>query len=140
MRELVERYALGIDRRDAAGVAALFVEDGAIVVPRVPKSLEPSVETKGRDAIERAIGIVDRFVATMHAVVGQVVDLDGDGATGVVSCIAHHLRPDMTDWVWMLRYEDTYVREADAWRFKRRELWVDWVEERPVTAAKPRPQ
>ncbi len=136
LRELVERYALGIDRRESDVVAGLFVEDGVIVVPGVPKSLEPSVETCGREAIARAIAMVDRFVATMHAVVGHVVDIDGDRAGGVVTCLAHHVREDMIDWVWALHYHDTYVREAGTWRFERRELWVDWVEERPVSATR----
>lgn len=136
LRELAERYALGIDRRDSARVASLFAEDATLVIPRVPKSLEPVIEIRGRDKIERAIARVDMFVHTLHAVVGHVIALDGDRATGVVTCLAHHVRPDNVDWVWSLRYHDEYVRGPDGWSFERRELWVDWVEERLVSAAR----
>lgn len=137
LRELAEGYALGIDRRDSAHVGSLFAEDATLVIPRIPESLEPVTELRGRERIERAIARVDMFVHTLHAVVGHVVELDGDRASGVVTCLAHHLRPDNTDWVWALRYHDEYVREPDRWRFQRRELWVDWVEERRVWVARP---
>jgi ketosteroid isomerase-like protein len=133
IRELAERYALAVDRRDGAALGALFTEDGELHIPRPPESLDPVIQTKGRDAIERGIRVMDRFAATMHAVVGHVIELDADRATGVVSCIAHHVR-DGKDVVWALRYHDDYTREPDGWRFTRRSLHIAFLEERPVTA------
>jgi hypothetical protein len=135
LRDLVERYALGVDRRAAADVAALFEPEGVLVVPVAPRSLEPTVERRGRTAIEEALHALARYAATFHAVVGQVVDLDGDTATGTTSCVARHVMAgagDDTDTVWMLRYGDDYRRCAEGWRFSRRELTVDWIEEHPV--------
>lgn len=131
LRELAERYALAVDRRDGAALASLFAEDGELHIPRPPESLDPVIVTKGREAIESGIKVMGRFDATMHAVVGQVVDVDRDRATGVVSCLAHHVRRG-TDLVWFLRYHDDYVRTSDGWRFVRRSLHVAWLEERPV--------
>jgi hypothetical protein len=31
-----------------------------------------------------------------------------------------------------IRYEDTYVRADGVWRFARRELRLDWRDDRPV--------
>ena len=135
LRELVERYALGVDRRAAADVAALFEPEGVLAVPVVPNGLDPTVERRGRAAIEEALGALDRYVATFHAVVGHVVELDRDTATGTTSCVAHHVTgggDGSHDTVWMMRYRDDYRRQTDGWRFSRRALTVDWIEERPV--------
>jgi hypothetical protein len=36
--------------------------------------------------------------------------------------------------VWFIRYRDQYRRSGAGWRFVRRELHLQWVEEHPVTA------
>jgi hypothetical protein len=35
--------------------------------------------------------------------------------------------------VWYIRYLDDYRRTPGGWRIVRRELHLQWVEERPVT-------
>lgn len=135
LRALVERYAHYVDRRDGPALAELFTPDGVLVVPDVRISLSPTHEVQGRKAISDGLDVMRRFDATMHAVVGQVLEIDGDRATGVVACLAHHVR-ESTDTVWFLNYHDTYQRIDGEWRFSRRELWVDWIEERPVVKAR----
>ena len=39
-----------------------------------------------------------------------------------------------TDTVWFIRYHDTYRSTDSGWRFARRELHLQWVEERPIAA------
>lgn len=139
LRELVERYALAVDRRQPATVAALFAEDGVLVVPRPPRSLGPTVERSGRDAVQQAIAAMGPAMTTLHAVVGHVVDLDGDTATGVVSCLAHHVQGEPgseRDLVWAMHYDDEYRRQDDGWRFQQRLLTVEWIEDRPVAAVR----
>jgi hypothetical protein len=34
--------------------------------------------------------------------------------------------------VWFIRYRDDYRRTDTGWRFVRRELHLQWVEDRPV--------
>ena len=63
---------------------------------------------------------------------------DGDGTTarGETYCTAEHriAGADGRDMLlcWAIRYQDQWRREADGWRFTRRELIVDWEEMRPV--------
>ena len=137
LRALVERYAAGADRRDGEMVASCFAPDGVNVVPKVPESLAPTIVREGREAIASTIPRLARYYCTMHAVVGQVLE-PGDGpdrATGVVSCLAHHVERqdgELIDLAWSLRYHDAYVRLDGEWLIARRELWCDFVERRPV--------
>jgi ketosteroid isomerase-like protein len=131
----VERYALAVDERRAADVAALFCEDGLLVVPRPPASLAPVAERRGRGAIEEAMTGLSRYPATLHAVVGHVVDVAGDEAEGTTSCLAHHVTGPpraRRDVVWSIHYRDSYRREAAGWRIATRHLHLRWIEDRPV--------
>jgi hypothetical protein len=77
----------------------------------------------------------------MHLMGNHDVTLDGDRATGVVYCVAHHLSlhdDGARDTVMTVRYVDRYLRTADGWRIEQRTINVDWEEERPASA-EPRP-
>jgi hypothetical protein len=136
---LVHRYACLVDQRELDAAAALFTEDGELVLPAPPRSLAPTRAYRGRAEILRSLSAVNDTVATMHGILGVVVDLDGDDrASGAVTGVAHHLlaRPGgVIDLVWYLRYRDVY-RHGDRWRIARRELWIDWTETRPVGQAR----
>ena len=137
LRDLVEHYALHVDRRALDDLVELFTADGVLVVPRPPDTLTPTHERRGRDAIRTAMSALERYAFTLHAVVGHVVDAaDGaHAATGVVTCLAHHVLEDRVI-VWGLHYDDDYVQDDGVWRFARRALTVDWIEERPVSGVR----
>ena len=135
MRDLAHRYAAAVDDRDFAAVAALFAPDGALVTARPPKRLDPVDAHVGQEGVLQAMRLLDGVPRTFHALVGEVYD----GSTGRIACVAHHLVETdgvVVDHVWHLRYLDQYVDTADGWRFARREVHVDLVEQRPVAAAR----
>lgn len=133
LRELAEAYARCADRRDGPGLAALFEPDGVLRVEHPPP--RRSVELHGRDEIAAAIGQLSRYAATLHLVANHYAAIDGDRATAEVYCLAHHVMPaEQVDHVMVIRYLDSYARYPDGWRFVRRELAVDWTEERSVTS------
>ena len=145
LRSLVESYALGVDQRRSADVASLFAADGVLVVPATPTGLAAPVERVGRSAIAKAMDGIARYDRTLHAIVGHVVGGSvGGQATGVASCLAHHVRGldggGLSALVWGMHYFDDYVFVSDegelAWRFARRRLEVDWIEERPVESVR----
>jgi hypothetical protein len=86
---------------------------------------------------------LQRYDRTFHLVGEAEFSVEGDGASGVVQCVAHHvLRTDQpstgddrvaTDVVWFIRYRDRYRATGSGWRFARRVLHLEWVEERPVS-------
>ncbi len=143
-------YAACADARDGDGMASLFTEEGELVVPRVPGDLRPVVTRSGPDQLRAVAGLLARYHRTFHVVSNARFQAEGDQATGEVQCVAHHVTatplatggagadgPAGTDTVWFIRYRDRYRRSATAWRFTRRELHLQWVEEHPVALVGP---
>ena len=143
LTDLVHRYAALVDERQAAAVARLFTEDGILVSPDPPRSLDPVTEHAGRTAIEQAMAAVVALETSVHAITGVVLDAgeEPDTATGRVTCFAHHLtRRDDTpyDVVWAVRYQDTYRRTPDGWGFASRVATVDFLDARPIRSVRAR--
>jgi len=142
LRSLSTAYAFAADAGDGARFAGLFVPDGELVVPDFPADLRPVVTRAGYEALCRIPEALQRYDRTLHLVGGAEFSVNGDGASGVVQCVAHHVRSDdppsddgraATDVVWFIRYHDRYRATGSGWRFARRVLHLEWVEERPVT-------
>lgn len=128
IRELAERYARAVDRRDWELARALFSDDAVLVGPRF--------ELVGRDAILRGLRSVERYRATFHAVTNQLVEIGGDEASGETYCLASHLfeRDGVARKLdWGIRYQDRFRRVDGAWRIARRELVVDFEQELPLS-------
>jgi len=141
-------YAAAADARDGEGFAALFTEDGALVVPRPPSELRPVIVRSGHDALVEVAEFLGRYYRTFHLVSSPRFELDGNEATGEIPCVAHHVSapadsgsdsPAGTDTVWFIRYHDRYRRTGSGWRIVRRELHLRWVEEHPVALLGPPP-
>ncbi len=141
-------YAACADARDGEGLAALFTEDGALVVPRPPSELRPVSVRSGHDALAEVAALLGRYERTFHLVSTPRFEVGGDEATGEVPCVAHHLSapadpgadgPAGTDTVWFIRYRDQYRRTGSVWRIVRRELHLQWVEEHLVSVLGPPP-
>ncbi|WP_241387470.1 nuclear transport factor 2 family protein [Rhodococcus sp. CH91] len=134
--DLAGRYAVAVDERDAVALAAVFTTDAEFVrPPGLTRDAGASVTT-GADAIAAAIlGSVSHLHGTRHAVHQQVIDIDGDTAGGTVYCLAHHLyrgRDGMRDDAIAVRYRDEYRRTGNRWQIARRELLIDFIENRAV--------
>jgi hypothetical protein len=137
IRELVEAYAHCADRRDAKGQMALFTADTHFVVYMNAKDPTPSQELHSREALAPVFADLNQYAATTHFV-GQstIFTLTGDRATGEAYCLAHHVTVDVERrrlMVASLRYLDTFVKKDGAWLFAERLLYVDWLEERPLS-------
>src|SRR5260370_2080339 len=137
IRELVESYAHYADRRDAKGQMALFTEDTHFVVHMDAKDPTPSQELHSRESLAPVFDDLNKYASTTHFV-GQstIFTLMGDRAKGEAYCLAHHVTVDGGKRSLMLaslRYLDTFVKIDGAWLFSERLLYVDWLEERPLS-------
>jgi ketosteroid isomerase-like protein len=122
IRELVVRYAHGVDRGRFDEVAALFADDGVLDLPEGRRLTGP-------DAIREFLGGTRdtmRAGATSpsirHHVTSHRIDVEGpDGAVGFAYFLVVTERgPD--HWG---RYADRYVRAGDRWRFAARRVRLD---------------
>lgn len=137
IRELVEAYAHCADRRDANGQMALFTADTHFVVYMNAKDPTPSQELHSREALAPVFAALNQYDATTHFV-GQstILTLSENRATGEAYCLAHHVTVKDGKrrlMVASLRYGDTFARTGGTWLFSERVLYVDWVDERPLS-------
>ena len=138
IRELVDAYAYCADRRDAAGQMALFTEDTDFVVYMDSNSPTPTQHIQGRAALAPVFDELNTYEATTHFNGQSTTVLDGDHASGVAYCLAHHVKVDGSERSLMIaaiRYLDTYVKHDGIWYFSQRKLMVDWTETRPLDTA-----
>ncbi|HEX3462407.1 MAG TPA: nuclear transport factor 2 family protein [Acidimicrobiales bacterium] len=153
LRALSTSYAAAADLRDGDRFAALFVEDGELVVPDYPVDFRPVLTRAGRERLRLIPGFLRQYPITFHQVTNQEFAVDGDTAHGDVQCVAHHLtaveptvpsaptlgaaadgptKPEGSDFIWYIRYRDDYQRVDGDWKFRRRSIHLQFVEERPV--------
>jgi len=135
LRDLVERYARGADRRQPADVAELFLDDGRLVIydgdPANGGTITSDIH--GREAIAKAMTRLSRYRVTTHMLGQQHVDeldLVAGEASAETYCLAHHLHGEPTrDRVMAIRYLDQFRRYEGGWHFAERCLAVDWTSE-----------
>lgn len=138
IRELVDAYAHCADRRDASGQMSLFTADTHFVVYMDAKHPSPSQELYSREALAPVFAELNKYDATTHFV-GQstILTLADKRATGETYCLAHHVTvmpQGRRLIVASLRYLDTFSKIDGAWLFAERRLFVDWIEERALSA------
>ena len=137
IRELVEEYAQCADRRDATRQMSLFTTDTHFVVYMNAKAATPSMELHSREALAPVFADLNKYEATTHFV-GQstILDLANNRATGETYCLAHHVTVDGDTrrlMIASLRYLDMFGKIDGAWLFSERRLFVDWIDERPLS-------
>jgi len=122
IKEVLLRYAQGVDRRDFDMVASCFV-DGAVVHGSL-----------GDATIEEYCRILEvelaRYRRTMHFVGNQYLEVRGDSAALETCAVAFHfveLEPSPTDLVVGVRYRDELVRAGSSWRVAERRVDADFV-------------
>jgi hypothetical protein len=136
IRELVDAYAFCADRRgEAARQMALFTEDTDFLVYMDRESPSPTRHLRGRVALKPVFEELNTYEATMHFNGQSSAVLDGERASGVTYCMAHHVKVDGSArrlMIAAIRYLDTFVKHNGAWFFSQRKLMVDWTETRPL--------
>jgi hypothetical protein len=151
LRELVDAYAMAVDRRDEAWFRSLWLPDARLTTHAGDGP--PEGDLRGVDAIARVTTLIARFPMTLHVVANHLCRLaeggegtDGAGAAdgevvgeivGEAYCVGHHLTPTddgrHDDYVMAIRYIDRYGRDdGGAWRFARREVRRQWTRHETV--------
>ena len=129
--DLAFRYALAVDKLDAAMLLPLFTDDGVVCGYG-----ENPIHFQGPDDLTRMIAQVgSTFQKTMHNVFNQTFEQAADGSvSGETNCIASHIMPG-DNWMLLdmaIRYHNRYACINGDWKFSERRLEIIWVETRPV--------
>ena len=131
LRDLVDAYAVAMDRCDTEAFHRQFTPDGRLVVLAVGRERPlATFQGPGIDGIG-LIAIVMRevYVSTLHNVTTHTADVDGDRATGTTYCVAHHVaaeaEADRLEFLGV-RYAEHFVRTSDGWRFAQRDITRLW--------------
>lgn len=127
IHDLLARFVHCLDRRDFAGYAALFTEDGML---RLPGS-----QHRGRAGLAEFVAAdLGRYHRTHHMSTNHEVDITGDTAASRSSLHAVHMRSadDPTDW-WSVGgwYEHSYRRVAGVWLIETVDVTPAWLGEGP---------
>ncbi|NEA66182.1 nuclear transport factor 2 family protein [Streptomyces sp. SID12488] len=137
LRRLVDTYASALDRQNPKLFASLFDEDGELVLNFPTGTGRPPLVLDGRDGWAGELSVLAPCVVTTHFVGSHTVRLAGDSASGETDCLAHEMYADDAEAarlrVRSMRYRDSYRRARGVWRFTRRELTVDWTEDRVLS-------
>jgi ketosteroid isomerase-like protein len=129
IREVIGRYARGIDRLDWDLVRACYhpdaIDDHGVFRGGVDGFVEYFSE-----------GMRD-FEQTMHLMVHTLIELaeDIESAVAETYCIAYHRGPGRSgsrDVILGLRYLDRFARRGGVWRIADRTVVLDWSRNDPV--------
>ena len=113
-------------QRDAQGQSTLFTEDTNFEVYYDPKSGIPSQVVSSRANLLPVFNNLNTYNATMHFNGQSSVILNGDTATGIAYCMAHHLTiEDGTKKIMIaaIRYHDKFVKQNGQWFFQNANYW-----------------
>lgn len=130
IRDVILRYARGIDRRDWQLVAACFVPGAPadyLFVPAAPiEQVIPAIRTA-----------LTRFGSTMHTMANQVIELAGDHASSETYAVCYHRIdsvPTPELFTVGMKYFDELARGADGWRIAKRTIAFDWQSTVPLAS------
>ncbi len=134
LRDLVDGYARAADRRDRVAFEGLFVPDARLTVWR--PGADPHTYEGAHD-LGQIVGRLDRYARTFHLVANHWCSVSGSRATGEAYSQAHHVSVDegeAVDLVLTIRYDDTYTRTSEGWRFATRQVHILWTSEVPLAS------
>ncbi|MGV0793506.1 nuclear transport factor 2 family protein [Mycolicibacterium sp. XJ1819] len=125
IRDVIYRYARGIDRRDFELVRQCYHPDGI--------DRHPGFTGARDDYIEWLRNILPRYAFTVHFVGNVLVETDGDEAAAESYTVAYHASAEDVDnarenFIAGIRYADRFTRNGRGWRIAERTVITDWVQ------------
>jgi 3-phenylpropionate/cinnamic acid dioxygenase small subunit len=133
IQQLYANYAQALDKGEGERFAATFVEDGEFTGGRgAGKANDDRTPRKGTAALTK-MGSVG---GTRHFTANLVITPTADGAKGSCYLLLFNVRNIPGTIVETAIYDDTLVKTAQGWKFKKRVVWRD---DDDITPFKPKP-
>jgi len=128
LQQLLVTYCHGIDRQDLQLVRSLYHDDAI-------DDHSPMFYGGPDEYVAWLPSILSKWSATAHIIHNTLFLVHGDHAEGESVLTAYHRTADDTrEVIAHGRYIDQFNKREGVWRFYRRSLTLDWMEERLVPA------
>jgi 3-phenylpropionate/cinnamic acid dioxygenase small subunit len=121
IRQVMLRYARGVDDRDWEQVTGCFAPDAYVAGTGHSGERDEYLAT--------LVTGVSRYGVTMHSIANQVVEVDGDSASSETDLVARHFADDEgkeESLVMGVRYHDRLRRDGERWVITRRDVRRLW--------------
>jgi hypothetical protein len=120
IRDVLMRYARGVDRADLDLVAGCFTTDAAYEGALAKGDISTALP-----ALRAARA---RFASTMHFMGNQLIELAGDSASCETYAVAYHRLHDESDRALVvgIRYVDDLIRRDNRWLIRKRQAILEW--------------
>lgn len=131
--QLYNRYCHTLDMGTGDAFAACFTPDGEFTGGRPPgKATDDRTPRKGTAALTQ----MGSTSGTRHFITNLLITKTPEGAKGSCYLLLYSARTVPDSWVEVSVYDDTLVKTADGWKFKKRVVWRD---DDDITPFKPKP-
>jgi hypothetical protein len=129
IRELPIKYCDCVWRNDVTGIVDLFASDGAFIT----KGRKREHRAEGRDALLKLYGGLTAGEMTPRPYIhNHVIELSGDNRAKGRCYVEIRDAKKNFQWGGSGFYEDDYVKQNDAWRFKSRTFHAAHMEQMPA--------
>jgi 3-phenylpropionate/cinnamic acid dioxygenase small subunit len=133
IQQLYANYAQALDKGEGERFAATFVEDGEFTGGRGPgKANDDRTPRKGSAALTK----MGNVSGTRHFTANLVITPTAEGAKGSCYLLLFNVRNTPGTIVETAIYDDTLIKTAHGWKFKKRVVWRD---DDDITPFKPKP-
>jgi SnoaL-like domain len=134
VQQLYHTYARAIDLGEGEKFASTFIQEGEFTGGRPPgRANDPRVPVKGHDGL---FAIGDRS-GLRHFTANLTIAPGPDGTVkGSCYLLLYSARTVPPSFVETAIYDDTLVKTAQGWKFKKRVVWRD---DDDLTPFKPKP-
>ncbi len=131
LEQLVITYCHGIDRQDLKLVRSLYWDDAI-------DDHGPMFYGNPDEYVAWLPSMLKNWDATAHVIHNTLYLVDGDKAEGEVWMTAYHRTADLKrEIIAHGRYIDQYQKRDGIWKFHRRSLALDWMDDHEIP---PRPE
>jgi hypothetical protein len=128
--EVIYRYAIGADRRDAAMFAAVFTDEMTVLIRGGSFGQGRGRTLSNTKFAQQVIANLSRFPVTQHLFNIYTVDIKGDEARTLVYMQARHFIAESQGahppWDMGGYYEHHLVRTPSGWKVREYTLNITW--------------
>lgn len=133
--EVVYRYAIGADRRDAAMFASVFTDEMSVLIAGGSFG-KGRKQTLPKDKFaQNVVKGLSRFPVTQHLFNVYTIDIQGDTAQTLVYMQARHFiaesEGNRPPWDMGGYYTHSLVRTASGWKVRDYTLNITWEQNIP---------